>query len=321
MDPTKLQETWERFFRGDDWALGSILNLVENEREYTTEVLRKVAPFTGRAHVIGITGPPGAGKSTLVNQLARFFAANDNKVGILCVDPSSPFTGGAMLGDRIRMVNLDTSSGVFIRSLATRGSLGGISESTKDMVQVMDAAGKAVILVETVGTGQVAFDIMDVADTTVLVTVPGLGDRMQTLKAGIMEIADIFVVNQADRPGAEESVNYLKRTLDEAEYHGWKPKVLATVALNNQGVQELYEALLEHRRYLQESHLWTQLREKRSVKRFQQVTREMIWREVEGKLAANLTLREMQDKVKQGVIDPYSGASKVKEAVLVTVLG
>lgn len=316
MNPSVSQEIWDKFFNGNDWALGSILNLAENQKEGLPEVLKVLTPHTGNAHIIGITGPPGAGKSTLVNQLAKIYADNGHKVGVLCIDPSSPFTGGALLGDRVRMINLDVKSNVFIRSLASRGSVGGLSESTKDMVQVLDAAGKDIILVETVGIGQVAFDIMDIADTTVLVTVPGLGDRMQTLKAGIMEIADLFVVNQADREGADESVKDINRTLDEAEYTGWKPKVLATVALNGQGVEELYRAIVEHRDYLRESQLWVELRKKRSLKRFQQASREMIMKEIEKKLVSNSVLADMLEQVKLGKIDPYSGALKVREAVL-----
>ncbi len=310
------QDVWDKFFNGNDWALGAVLNMAENQSECLPEVLKVLTPHAGSAHIIGITGPPGAGKSTLVNQLAKIYANKGQKVGVLCIDPSSPFTGGALLGDRVRMINLGVESKVFIRSIASRGSVGGLSESTKDMVQVLDAAGKDVIIVETVGIGQVAFDIMDIADTTVLVTVPGLGDRMQTLKAGIMEIADIFVVNQADRDGADESLKDINRTLDEAKHTGWRPPALATVALNGQGVPELYWAISQHEDYLKTSGLWTEMRKARSLRRFEQASRDMIMKEIEKKLSSNSILADMLEQVKLGEIDPYSGALRVKETVL-----
>ncbi|RME35216.1 MAG: methylmalonyl Co-A mutase-associated GTPase MeaB, partial [Thermoflexia bacterium] len=235
-------ELASRVLAGDRRALARLISLIEDEAPSVQDALSALHPHTGRAHIVGITGAPGTGKSTLVNELAKGFRARGETVGIIAVDPTSPFTGGALLGDRVRMRDLAGDPGVFIRSMATRGSLGGLARATGDVVRVLDAAGFSTILVETVGVGQAEVDIARTAHTTVVVEAPGLGDDVQALKAGLMEIADILVVNKADRPGAAQTVRALEVALElgwnsaAQAQNRWRPPVLQTVALDGTGV-------------------------------------------------------------------------------------
>jgi LAO/AO transport system kinase len=258
---------------GDRLALARLLTQVENETPTGQAALNDLYPHTGQAHLIGITGSPGTGKSSLVNHLARSLRQKDadRRVAIVAVDPSSPFTGGALLGDRVRMRDLAGDSGVFIRSMAARGALGGLSRSTAAAVQVLDAAGFEIILIETVGAGQSEVDIARLAHTTVVVEAPGLGDDIQAIKAGILEIADILVVNKADRAGAENTERALKAMLELANpgrkgdgEQAWKPRVLRTIASQGEGIEELVSALFEHADYLKRTAAW-QKRERERI--------------------------------------------------------
>jgi LAO/AO transport system kinase len=239
---------------GDVRAISRAVSAIENREPEAEEILRQIFPATGRAYRIGITGAPGTGKSTLVDRLAGHYRAENKTVGIIAVDPSSPFTGGAILGDRVRMQGHATDSGIFIRSMATRGYLGGLAQTTGDVALLLDAAGKDIILVETVGVGQAEIEIVRLADCTVVVLMPGMGDDVQSLKAGLMEIADVFVLNKCDREGADRFEQQLRAILQLVpEREGWKPAVVRTVATENKGIDALANEISKFREHFEKA--------------------------------------------------------------------
>lgn len=248
---SELKSIVDGVLAGRTRPLAQAISLVESHDQRAVRVLAEVYPATGRARILGITGSPGAGKSTLVAAMAKHYRAQGKRVGIIAVDPTSPFTGGAILGDRIRMSELYTDRGVFIRSMATRGFLGGVAKATNDVVDILDAAGFDVVLVETVGVGQDEVEVVRTVQTNLVVLVPGMGDDIQAIKAGIMEIGDVFVVNKADRPGADKTVTEVTMMMSLVEEHGdWVPPIVKTIASRNQGISDLDEAIGNHYAYL-----------------------------------------------------------------------
>jgi len=251
-----MQQWIERLRAGDPRALSRAISTVENRAPEWSELLKALFPDTGRARIIGLTGAPGSGKSTLVDQLARHYRKDNRTIGIIAVDPTSPYTGGAILGDRIRMQDHFSDPGIYIRSMATRGSLGGLARTTADVATVLDASGRDMILIETVGVGQDEIDIVRLADITIVILVPGMGDDVQTIKAGIMEIADIFVINKSDREGAERVEREIRALQSLAtRSDNWTPPIIKSVATVGTGVEELAVAIAEYEGYLQKENL------------------------------------------------------------------
>jgi len=311
MTKMNVQECLARFRNKDVVILGKILKEIEDQTALGYEILKAVNTGWGNGHIVGITGPPGAGKSTLVNQLAKYWGEQGKEIAIIAVDPTSPFSGGALLGDRIRMMDLLKYENIFIKSLATRGNLGGLTASTSDIVQLFDAYGKEIIIIETVGVGQVELDIMNISDTVILVNVPGLGDSIQTMKGGIMEIADLYAINQADRPGADESVRDLKMMIAEFKKTGWVPTVTKTVAVQGTGVAELAQEVERHRAYLQDSGLWSEKRKARNTKRLMDQVEKLFQQRLQDGIAADSRLGQIVAKVAAGELDPYTSAEQL----------
>jgi LAO/AO transport system kinase len=291
---------------GDARALARAISTVENRASGWSDLLKALFPHTGKAQIIGLTGAPGAGKSTLVDQLARVYRKQNRTVGIVAVDPTSPYTGGAILGDRIRMQDHFADTGIYIRSMATRGSLGGLARTTADVTTVLDGSGRDVILIETVGVGQDEVDVVRLANITVVILVPGMGDDVQTIKAGIMEIADIFVINKSDREGAERVEREIRALQSLAVRNdGWTPPIVKTVASEGKGVEELGAAVADYENYLQKENRAL----KKSVENWQERLVEMLRDAMLEKARAHLgdgSVARLAAEVAEHKRDPYS---------------
>ena len=300
------QSQISRLRSGEPLALARAISAVENRAPGWSELLKALFPHTGKARIIGLTGAPGSGKSTLVDQLAKHYRKEKQKVGIIAVDPTSPYTGGAILGDRIRMQDHHADPGIYIRSMATRGSLGGLARATADVATVLDASGRDRILIETVGVGQDEVDIVRLADVTVVILVPGMGDDVQTIKAGIMEIADIFVINKSDRDGAERVEREIRALQSLATRNdGWTPPVVKTVATEGTGTQELADAIIGYEAYLKKENLAF----KKNVENWQERLIEMLRDAMLEKARAQMDGRSLERyaaEIAEHKRDPYS---------------
>jgi LAO/AO transport system kinase len=297
-------------------ALARAISLVERDEPEIDKLLAEIYPSTGKARIIGITGSPGAGKSTLVAAMARHYRAAGKRVGIIAVDPTSPFTGGAILGDRIRMADLYTDRGVFIRSMATRGFLGGLAKATNDVVDILDASGFEVVLVETVGVGQDEVEVVRTVQTNVVILVPGMGDDIQAIKAGIMEIGDIFVVNKADRPGADKTVTEINMMMSLVEEHGeWVPPIVKTVASKSEGIRELDGAIEKHYGYLEASGELVRRNRERVRIRVETHLKEKFMDRLIGETIAQADYDALLDDVLNKSNNPHDAAAGVLKRV------
>jgi LAO/AO transport system kinase len=300
-------QTWIEHLRaGDPRALARAISVVENRSPGWSELLKAIFPYSGHARILGLTGPPGAGKSTLVDQLARHYRKEGQTIGIIAVDPTSPYTGGAILGDRIRMQEHSSDAGIYIRSMATRGSLGGLARTTADVSTILDASGRDLIMIETVGVGQDEVDIVRLADITVVILVPGMGDDVQSIKAGIMEIADIFVINKSDREGAERVEREIRALQSLAvRTDNWTPPIVKTVATDGTGIPELAAAIRDYQAHLQRENLVL----KRNIENWQARLVEMLRDAMLEKARHQLGDREMAHyaaEVAEHKRDPYT---------------
>ena len=298
----------ERALKGERVAIARLISLVEDGGADLGTVMEAIYPHTGRAYSIGITGAPGAGKSTLTEQLVARARREDHDVGVLAIDPSSPFSGGALLGDRVRMQNHATDPNVFIRSMATRGHLGGIALATPEAMRVLEAAGKDIVVIETVGVGQAEVEVTDACDTTLVVVTPGWGDAVQAAKAGLMEIADVFVVNKSDRQGARDAVRELAQMLEMSEAE-WKPEIVQTIATKGEGIDELWTAIGKHRAYQEERGLLEARRRRRIEREIREIVGERFRARVENECTD--LLRELTDQVIDRKLDPYAAADRL----------
>lgn len=312
-------ELVNRILNGDRRAVARAITLIENDAPDKHDLLKALHTYTGKAYLVGITGSPGAGKSTLTDRLLFLLRQKGYKIGVIAVDPTSPFTGGAILGDRVRMVDHALDPDVFIRSMGTRGSLGGLANATKEATRVLDAYGADIILIETVGVGQSELDIMNVADTTVVVLNPTAGDHIQTMKAGIMEIADVFVINKADLPGADRTEREVNNMLDLVHDFAWRPPVVRTTTANPDTFQGLWEACENHRKYLHDSNQWESKRQKRRQDEILGIIEQRLQNGIRQWIARNSSWQRILAEVEAGQKDPYQVADLILECYNTTM--
>jgi len=313
MPDKKITALIERFIQRDRLALARLVTLIENRTAEVSSVMEQIYARTGHAYIIGITGAPGAGKSTLVNRLIAKYRAQDKLVAVLAIDPSSPFSGGAVLGDRVRMTDHYKDSGVYIRSLSSRGHHGGLSRAAREVVKLLDAFGHDVVIIETVGVGQTELSVMDLADTTVVVTVPEGGDGVQVMKAGLNEIADLFVVNKADRDGAERIKAELELSVHLRPSGGWRPLVVLTQAAADIGIDGLVAAIERHREYQREHHDAAREQERRAHEFIEVLTSEIEERTTRALHEERDGVAPLMNEIRAGKLNPYSAARRIIE--------
>ena len=302
----------DRFFQKDGVALSKVISYIENQEPGYQKLLGRLYPHAGKAYKIGITGPPGAGKSTIADRISSELAAGEKELGIIAVDPTSPFTGGALLGDRIRMQDLSLLPNVFIRSMATRGSTGGLAQTTSEVTLVLDAFGKEYILIETVGVGQAELDVADLCDTTVVVLVPEFGDSVQVMKAGLMEIGDIFVVNKSDRLGAGRLLSELEMVLEiRGHQDGWGIPVVATEAVNNVGTEALLEKITQHQSYISSHPVYEKHRKNQIRTELSRIVSRQFQELMFTRLLPSGRLESLIEEIYRGEKDPYSSGREV----------
>lgn len=308
----------KKMLSGDRFALSRLISITENNRTKAPKIQQEINSRTGNAYVVGITGPPGAGKSTLINCIAKRYREAQKKVGIIAVDPTSPFSGGAVLGDRIRMQDHSIDDNVFIRSLGSRGSRGGLSVSTREIVKLYDAFGFDIIIIETVGVGQTEFDIISIADTVMVVMVPESGDIIQTMKAGLMEIADIFIVNKADREGADKlSKHIMSMTSHAGNTNQWGISVLTTSAINEKGIEDVIELIENHKEFQIKHNLLAKKRQNHREQELIRIIDDLIHTRIyQKKNKRDEDIKDIIKRVKKGKLDPYEGAEHIVSGLL-----
>lgn len=308
-----VEDIVKRIRAGHVRSIAKLITLVENHDPIAVSVIKHIYPDCGKAHLVGVTGPPGVGKSSLIAALVREFRKGEKSVGVLAVDPSSPFSGGAFLGDRARMVELSGDQDVFIRSLASRGMAGGLSGAVNDAADILDVFGKEIVLIETVGAGQSEVDIAKIAHTVLVVLMPGYGDQIQAMKAGMMEIADILVVNKADKEGADATVTdlFFVQALSSRKPEIWSVPVLKTSALRREGIGELVESIFNHYKFIKERDLLTQKNRERRTKEFLDILTQQIRNEFMDQMKEDQKLRHWVQKIGDLELDPYSASEQV----------
>ena len=312
-----MNDLAEKVLKGDPRSIARLITLAENNDSAATESMKHIHPHTGNAHVIGITGVMGSGKSTLICELTKLYRKQGKTVGIIAIDPTSPFSGGALLGDRVRMQQLAMDDGVFIRSMGTRGMLGGLTSAVYDVVEILDACGKDVVIVETVGVGQAEVDIIKIADTTLVVVVPGLGDSIQTLKAGVMEIADIYVVNKADRQGVEQTVAEVESLVDiTCSGKERKTPVISTIAKQSKGIDDLLKEINAHKRHIEKTKEIEKQRRMRYEAELVEIIRKRLMNFIFDESTFKEKIEDLLDKISNKELDPYTASEEILSKIL-----